>query len=154
MEDRIEEIIAAIVQSIFTSPDSHDLEHQLVAELAKQGYEAADIQEAFQRLGEVLKTLRTAAPKHHDGSKIKSVPTRSLSDFESLRMSDEAIYLFRTWQELKLMTNEETEDILQEVILSNVGDIDSQDLLRIAEGCASRGSSLQLYLAGPTGPLQ
>lgn len=153
-EDRIGAIIATIVRSILASPeDDRDLETRVLAQLASDGYETVDVQEAFRMLGKVMASIRADTAREREPSVIE-VPPRVLTESESIRMSDEAISLFRTWQELSLMTYEETEGILQQVMMSGVGDVEAGDLVRIAENVAAQGSSLQLYLANSSGPLQ
>lgn len=153
-DDRIGAIIATIVRSILASTDDdRDLETRVLAQLASAGYETVDVQEAFRMLGKVMASIRADTTREREPSVIE-VPPRVLTESESIRMSDEAISLFRTWQELSLMTYEETEGILQQVMMSGVGDVEAGDLVRIAENVAAQGSSLQLYLANSSGPLQ
>lgn len=151
---RIGAIIATIVRSILaSSEDDRDLETRVLAELASAGYEACDVQEAFRMLGKVMASIRADTSRGREPGVIE-VPPRVLTESEAIRMSDEAITLFRTWQELCLMTYEETEGILHQVMMSGVGDVEASDLVRIAENVAVQGSSLQLYLANSAGPIQ
>lgn len=152
--DRIVSIVTTIVRGILASgEDERELENRILVRLASDGHEAADVQEAFRVLGQIMAAIRADASQER-GERIVEVLPRVLTEPESLRMSDEAISLFRSWQELRLMTYEETENILQQVMMSGIGDIEAGDLVRIAENVAAQGSSLQLYLASSTGPLQ
>lgn len=72
---------------------------------------------------------------------------RILAVEERIRMTEEAIGLFENWRVQSLLSRQETEAILHQVMAAGPGDIDQEDLVRLARTVASDGSIFALYLA-------
>lgn len=146
-QQRVEEIVLTIVRLIVRCNSDAEIEELILGELVDEGYTPVEIMEAFALLGRIgefinvrtLESVAASALSRH----------RDISSEESLRMTEEAIQLFNSWQSLDLTSPDEAENILQHVIMAGPGDIDTGELIRIAESVTARDSTLALYLTSP-----
>lgn len=151
-EDRVLKIVSSIMRWIVASESREIAEEDFLGRLTAEGYDPAEIQNAFDLLGRVVDQLK--AESRGAPGQPRASARRILSDIESVRMSDDAIRLFHNWQALDLLTLPEAEDILRQVLQSHAGDVEADDLVRFAENSALKGSSLSLYLSAHDTTLQ
>lgn len=145
IEERILKIVSTIIRIIATAKEDEEINGSIFGELISSGFTAAEITEAFGVLAQVVSSLKTRTVVQTAG--LDERASRSLSSFESMRMSESALTLFQSWERLKLMTNSEYEEILRQVMVSDAGAVDEDELFRFAQNSAAEGSMLSLYLS-------
>jgi len=152
IEEKILKIVSTMIQIIATSKEDDNFEAQIYDELVSKGFLPDEITQAFAVLAKVALSVKATTIVETPGLDRRS--SRHPSVVESVRMSNEALTLFQTWKSLNLMTNSEVEDILRQVMVSERGAIEEEDLIRFAEISAVEGSMLSLYLSAHYMPPQ
>lgn len=142
--ERIDRIIAAIVRLVATMPSREGLGARIHHEMRAQGYDDEEIVAAVGILARANE--RMAVP---GGAMHAATVLRPLMPAERLRLTDDAIALFGSWQASGACDGAVIEKILQQVASAAPGEVDAVELRRIARELAPADSPLATLLEMP-----
>lgn len=144
--DRVLKAMTRIMFRLASIDDPSAAGEQVFRKLSDEGYSKDEIRGAVTMIGKVVESISLDLAEQSPLGSL--VSHRPLTSEERLRLSEEAFEVFRFWRENSMMLPEEAEDILHDVITAGPGDVEKEDLIRIARDSVRQGSSLALFLSG------
>lgn len=153
-QDRIVKIVARIFELILEADSDETFDAVALDDLVRSGYTVEEIKKAMELMDRLREKYLTAAERIEVARTGGTPIPRQLARHESMRMTEEALDLFYEWQRLGVMTFDESEEILRQVVCSDRNEVGAEDLRAFAAASSAAGSALGLYISSPTGGLQ
>ena len=147
IDEQTTRVLSSILRVMTTTQALEEIKARVSSELLESGFSPAEVTEALGLVETLIEGFRAL-----DADEISPLP-RSLRPphpREAMKLSEEAIGLLEGWRRDRLLTPEENEAILARVIEAGVGEIEPDELKRIAVDAARNNSLLALYLADPS----
>lgn len=140
-------ILSSLLRVMATTRIPEEIKSRVLNELLEHGFSPAEVTEA---LGLVETLIESFCALAEPEAAPRPNSLRPPHPCEAMKLSEEAMEVLNDWRRRRLLTPEENEAILARVIEAGVGEIEPDELQRIAVEAARNGSLLALYLSAPT----
>jgi uncharacterized protein Smg (DUF494 family) len=147
IDEQTTRVLSSILRVMTTTRVPDEIRSRVSSELLENGFSPAEVTEALGLVETLIEGFHTL---DEDETSPRPRALRPPHPREAMKLSEEAIGMLEGWRRDRLLTPEENEAILARVIEAGVGEIEPDELRRIAVDAARNNSLLALYLADPS----